>query len=170
MPGEVERPVSAARNGWATDAELRALFLGIGAHDASRRRRPLRDRGELRQQRRKMGATAVSENLGRLLVHLRGRSTNRKPAPSRVRPASWRVPSAGIAARNCARFRSSSLACDLGPALEIGKGADQRLIELVVARGAHIMAVHVFELGKVEARGRAADRRQIEGGDQLVGR
>ena len=58
---------------------------------------------------------------------------------------------------------------DLRAARQIGQGVDQRLEKLVVARRAHEMAVDVLELGEVEARGRAADRRQVERGDQLLG-
>ena len=51
MPGEVERPVRAARKRLGDDAELRALLLGVGANDGFRaRRRPLVERGQARQQ------------------------------------------------------------------------------------------------------------------------
>ena len=99
-----------------------------------------------------------------------GRVANRKPAPSSsstsVLARSFKP---GIAARKLGALVLVELGCDLGPARQIGQGVDQRLEKLVVARRAHEMAVHVLELGEVEARGRAADRRQVEGGDDLVG-
>ena len=61
------------------------------------------------------------------------------------------------------------LGCDLRPARQIGQGADERVVELRVARRAHVMAVDVLELGVVEARRRSADGRQIERGDELLG-
>ena len=42
--------------------------------------------------------------------------------------------------------------------------------ELGIAGFAHVMAVEVFELGKIEARRRAPDLRQIEHRDHLLGR
>ena len=42
--------------------------------------------------------------------------------------------------------------------------------ELGVGRLAHVMAVEVFELGKIEPRRRAADLRQLERRDHLLGR
>ena len=57
---------------------------------------------------------------------------------------------------------------NLGPARQIRERVDERLEKIVVRRAAHEMAVHVLELGGIEARGRAADRRQVEGGDQFL--
>ena len=86
-------------------------------------------------------------------------SANRKCAPStssiRVLARSFKP---GMALAQLRRLGRIELrAAMLGAAGQIGQGGDQCSSSSIVGHGAQIMAVHVLELGEVEARRRAPD-------------
>ena len=62
------------------------------------------------------------------------------------------------------------LLAQLLPAGDVRQQLLERGDQIGVGGGADVMAVEIFQLGEIEARRRAADLRQIERGDHLLGR
>ena len=154
-------------------AELQPGLLGEAAH---------RRLGGLRRPRRRPSSSAVrnwpiSAGLSGVSTAAAfgsigsGRSAKMKPALS----------SSSISV--LARSFSPGIACSnwrAGGVVELGgdRGAVRQVLQQILQHGheslivglADVMAVEVFQLGEIEPRRRAADRRQVEGVDHLLRR
>ena len=153
-------------------SELRPFGVGVGAHRRfGFRRAPVLDRGEPRQQRLEMQTAAARQDLRGLVV-----DRQRPPREHEVRAVGefdQRLGALLEAGQGGAQLRALArveLGGDRRAARQEGQGVDQDRHQFVVGRRPHVMAVHVLELGGVEARRRAADRRQVERLDQRLGR
>ncbi len=125
MPGEVVRPVRAARSGWATEPSFRPVFSAMVAHGGLGRL------GASRAKRHRISGPSSPSSL---------RVVRRQQAPRPCRPASAdarrkmkpalstsstsvlaRSFRPGMAARSCARVVSSSLAATAGAVGDVGQ-------------------------------------------------
>ena len=70
----------------------------------------------------------------------------------------------------CSRTAGVSFAGDLGAVRQMRQQPVDRRQQVAVGARAHVVAVEAFQLGEIEARRRAADLRQVEGRDHLLGR
>ena len=73
-----------------------------------------------------------------------------------------------MAARSLARIVFVKLAQRQVAVRQMGQGGFERGNEIFVFARAHIMPIHAFELHEVEAGGRTADMRKVEGLDHLL--
>ena len=75
-----------------------------------------------------------------------------------------------MAASSFAFMPASSLAASSGPPAICGSTRSIAVTSSASAARAHVVAVEALELGEIEARRRAADLRQVERRDHLLGR
>ena len=168
MPGEADDPVSAARSGWATDAELYPVLLGKSANrlfEAS----PAATR-RLRKRRSNPPAARGLPGVSSFAALSSGWSGRWRPESAALSASSANVLgrsfSSGMA-RCSSRSRSVSESGRPRIALEpLGDERDQP----VIVGSANIVAVEAVELGEVEAGRGAADGVDVEPLDRLLGR
>ena len=86
---------------------------------------------------------------------------------TRVLARSFKARHGGDAA--CSRSAGVILPASSCPPAMCGSSCSSSAIRSASRAGADVVAVEVFELGEIEARRRAADLRQIESGDHLLG-
>ena len=173
-PGEVERPVRAARRGCATwpsltpaaSAEARTAVSVLSAVQA----------GSARASGERLRGARASAVPGAGGLCRRARAAARRKGSAALSSSSTSVLarsfSPGMAARSFSRS-ARRRACRRAPRQAAVLGQD-RLDAPPRARSsleaAHVVAVEVFELGEIEARRRAADVVEIERLDHLLGR